>query len=265
MKIQYLFDWRSFFTKKYKDYPPIICFPQYFYLCIYSILGFYCSQKDNERINSILRVIEYFYNDLQCIIDIIFRDEGKIHLKPPNEIKASLMNFTKEYDIKLIYLETFIRDDASLSKYQESLLRHSLEFHGLKNVNELILYLYGNNCCSTKELDSFEDSLPHSKHYVTNGTNCTLHTLTETYGFGPAVWGRFYWKLFHALPQNCTEDNVLVLDNYVKILPTLIPCDYCRQNYYLKVKPSMIPSITNKDEAIVTYNCIHNLVTKHKI
>ena len=263
--MQYLFNWRLFYNEKCTNFPSKLCFPQYFYLTIISILQHYHKTKNKQSYHT-LKVLEIFYDDLQIIVDIIFNGDEKIKLKNPKEIKSLVENLIETKDTEMFYLETFILDETSRLNYQNALLRQSLDFYEKKNVTDIIPYLCASDCCSVEdEKDSTLDSPPHSKHYVTYGTNCTLKQYFSNNTFGPNIWGPFYWKIFHALPAAYIDDNTIrVLDNYLRIFPILIPCEFCRRNYYVYIKPSKLPTITSIEEAATTYSNIHNLVTKHK-
>lgn len=256
--MQYLVNWRLFFSDECKNFPAEICFPQYFYLCIISIIYQYIGKK-----YIFLKVIKIFYNDLQSIVDSIFHNDKKITLKSPKEIETLIENFENNSDI--FYLETFIQDEESKLNYQEGLLRQSLEFYKKDSLGEIIDYLCANDCCSVEDGSGSvlpRDSPPHSRHYVTLGTNCTLKRYFLNNTFGPNIWGPFYWIIFHKLPTVCTNNKVI--NNYPKILPALIPCEFCRRNYYVYIRPSSLPDITSSDDAVIAYSNIHNQVTKHK-
>ena len=254
--MQYLVNWRLFFNEECKNFPAEICFPQYFYLCIISIIQHYFYKND-----VILRVVEKFYHDLQCIVDSIFPNK-KIILKNPKEIADMIKDFKNS---EVCYLETFIRDEDGKSNYREGLLQKSLEYYEKENLRDVIAYLCANDCCTVEEKDEnilSQTQFPHSKHYVTLGTNCTLKKYFVNNNFGPNIWGPFYWIIFHRLANVCRNKDVL--NNYLKILPAVIPCEFCRMNYYKYVRPSTLPEITSLDAAVVAYSNVHNLVTKHK-
>lgn len=256
--MQYLVNWRLFLKNKCKDFPAQLCFPQFFYLCMVSISPYYWIPKEDVRREPFLNVVEQFYNDLQSIVNIIFTEE--IQLISAREMKEKIRDVQTP---EICYLETFIKDEAGRLNYQNALLSTSLKFYGMKNTTQLVSYLRANDCCTEEEKELVHP--PPSKHYVTLNTNCTLKRLFYHNTFGPEIWGPYYWAIFHALAEgNIHEKEIPVLNNYIHILPTIIPCEECRRNYYLHVKPnSQVKEITTKKEAIACYSNVHNAVTRH--
>ena len=262
--MQYLVDWRSFLIDKCKNFPAKLCFPQFFYMSIISIIpNYYQQQRDKQRTSLLLNITKHFYNDLQSIVNIIFPKES-INLITPEEMETLIQNYANHIP-PIFYLETFIKDEDGRLNYQNALLKESLKYYEKENVGDIISYLCAKDCCSEEEVKEKDLLiLPHSKHYITLNTNCTLKQLFVKNIFGPNIWGPYYWAIFHALAEGCTQDDIKVLDNYLKILPTLIPCELCRGNYYTHIRPSKLSTIKDKSHALLLYSKIHNEVTRHK-
>lgn len=266
--MQYLLNWRLFLLDRCPRFPNQLCFPQFFYMAIYSIIHHYYK---HEPTHLIFKPIEEFYNALEIIVNIIFPGNVNINLIPPKEIEILIRDTVKKLkestqeekmSLEIFYLETFMSDEADKINYQDALLKQSLNYYEKANVHDIIWYISEKNCCNKSV--SLDLSLPPSKHYVTINTN---NNFKEELGpFGPHVWGPFYWKIFHAIAEGCTSnDRVLeVVDNYPQILPAIIPCDFCRVNFYLNIKPSTLQVIQSKNQAISLYWQVHSDVTKHK-
>lgn len=267
--MQYLVNWRLFLSNKREreKFPAKLCFPQYFYMAVISIISHYYIPREDEHRHLIQTIIDQFYEDLQSIVNIIFPDENTtINLITPKEMKELLIKH-EEKDLDIYYLESFIKDNDGKQNYQNQLLEESLNFYDKKTLNEIISYLCDNHCCSKEEIKDFP---PPSKHYVTLKTNNSLKKIFINNTFGPNIWGPYYWKIFHALAEGgfCGNDKNIkeilkVLENYIHILPVIIPCELCRINYYTHIKPSKLPTIKNKKEATLLYSTVHAQVTTH--
>lgn len=262
--MQYLVNWRLFLLEENerKYFPATLCFPQFFYMSIISIIHHYCIPNEDERRPLIHAIINQFYNDLESIVKIIFPGKETITLITPEEMNELLNEYEKNTP-HIFYLEAFIKDDIGRLNYKNYLLSESLKFYNKRNLNDMISYLCDNNCCSYEEMEE-ENNPPTSKHYVTLNTNCTIKQLFRNNTFGPNIWGPYYWAIFHALAEGYNDEIVSVLDNYVRILPILIPCEYCRWNYYIYIGPSKLPKINNKNQAKQIFSDVHDKVTRHK-
>ena len=278
--IQYLFDYHSFLNKTI-HFPPTLLFPQFFYMSVTSILMHLLGAAKRREIDGkkglepifhvryerdadIERVIRSYYEHLQNVVDLVFVGRT-IRLMSPTEIKDIIYAYIRDLSKAqpdLYHLESYIKDENSRLNYQEQLFRDSQRVYGKDTVDEIVSYLCAHGCCKKDVID--DDGPPHSKHYVTIGTNCTLAEKCNG-SYGPEIWGPFYWGIFHALPTNYPEDKFLcTLQAFFKILPVIIPCEMCRDHYYTFVRPGEIKDPQTQEEAKVLYTFIHNTVTKNK-
>ena len=258
--MQYLLNWRLFLLgEERKQFPATLCFPQFFYMSIISIITHYGIPQKDQRHPHIYNIIDKYYNDLESIVNIIFPGNEMITLIKPKEMKELLSKYETTVP-QIFYLESFIKNEEDKQKYQNYLLSESLKFYKKTDLNEIISYLCQENCCSLEEIKEYP---PPSQHYVTFNTNCSIKQLFRNNTFGPNIWGPYYWVIFHALAEKCPDEMVSVLDNYVRILPTIIPCEFCRMNYYIHICPSELPKITDKTKAKNLYSDVHAKVTNH--
>ena len=252
--MQYLFDWRLFILEKCPNFPARLCFPQFYYMSIYSVIIHY--NRLHRIKEQFLTLIEEYFKDLENIVNTIFPDKH-ISLITVDE----MMRKIKEYhdDTNIFYLEDFIDSEEGRCAYQEALLKESKRYYDKDCITDIVTYLHDRRCCLDKESTC---DLPHSKHYVTLFTNNSL----PMKNFGPQIWGPYYWKIFHYLPENCdiyNEKMLQMLNNFVLIIPVIIPCEECRGNYYVNISPHTLPEIKSKDEAIALYDKVHSKVSLH--
>ena len=279
-------------------FPPTLCFPQFFYMCIISMRQIYYVNSFHNtvvNINDYRNILKQFCDHLQSIINILFSPdsniivsrniEEKIYSKTISSIQKLLSSSPEKNekdeeededddDSEIYYLETFLYDDKSRNNYQKALLHKSFETYGIKSckVEDLMCYLKNSGCCKQQQQRLKEDDeeevatcsllLPHSRHYVIKDSNSIL---TNTKVYGPNIWGPFYWSIFHGLAENGKTRDLDCLNDFIRILPVIIPCEICKRNYYTYVKPSKIPEIKTVYECQKEYGRIHDTVSKHKM
>ena len=138
---------------------------------------------------------------------------------------------------------------------------------------------------------------PHSRHYVMQYSNYKMNI-----NMVPEIWGPYMWSIFHCLADKSYEfftstcydaataadldaslssssrskvareklrcdrgQLIALLNDFIKIIPVLIPCGECKFNYYKNIRPSEVERLPCIGDLKKMYNNIHSKVTEHKI
>ena len=269
-----LFDLKKFMQRKsYKSTPSILCFPTFFNCSIFSILNqyiyiYYSSillpQKDESICSSISKSNSFYYQMstffkiLPNLIKLIIVNNDNIHFRNYDEIIRDLMHMIKTQTFSdekrpFLYLEWYLKDDASIEAYQRALYDANVQYHN-------------NNNNKDDDLSSLHPK-QHSQNYVIKGAMPTN------------IWGPIYWNVFHSLPENALiiknsrnsmvdEETILSILYYmISLLPILVPCPYCRSHYYKCITPSQLlsPNFPTIESYIAIYSVIHQKVSLHKM
>lgn len=85
----------------------------------------------------------------------------------------------------------------------------------------------------------------------------------------PSVWGKSLWFSFHhgALyyPKNPTPEVQQNMLNFIKAIPLMIPCEFCRKHatLYIESKKSVLPlAVSSSEELFKFFWEFHNFVNK---
>ena len=85
----------------------------------------------------------------------------------------------------------------------------------------------------------------------------------------PSVWGKSLWFSFHhgALyyPKNPNAETQINMLNFIKAIPLMIPCDYCRKHSsdYIEARKDILKiAVSSSDELFKFFWEFHNFVNK---
>ena len=266
MNTQYLFDWKTFYEKKCcSKFPPQLCYPEFHALAMTAILNWYdfIATTDATTTSNDVRTLcfEYF-KYLPNMIRLIFGPDSNIRVLPPEEIHELITNYVVELNISdtsIFFLETILRDQSSITNYRTILMNITLNYYHVDTLAQLTADLRLRGVCTEKSDHDITHLPPPSCHYLSYMSNATSIPLK-----GPQRWGPIFWIIFHTFAQNLNKENtndVNMVNDYVAILPFLVPCGQCRSHYYNLVRPNSIPYLTDNDSLILLYQRIHALVT----
>lgn len=264
---QCLFDWNTFYEKKCgSKFPPSLCYPEFYAIAMISILNNYETILLNNNnspgpfIDALESLCVEYFKSIQRTIDLIFG--LRITVKSPEEIHEIVTNYVLERnlsDTSIFFLETILNDHDSVVNYRTTLLETSLRYYRMDSVSQFANHLKSKNACQSCE--EIEETPPSSCHYVSYLSNATRIPL-----IGPERWGPVYWIIFHAmvenLPLNITPTYLRTINDFVAILPFIVPCGQCQHHYYQLVRPGEIPDYYDVKSLVLLYRKIHALVTR---
>ena len=241
--IQCLVSWKTFYSNtSSKKYPPILCFPGYFVLMIYTAQNAYLKMEkiinskslatdpkdiyEYEILEKIqiskIEQIKRFLSSLQLMVDLIFIEDDittNIKVKPFEDINSELirvvkleMTTKKAPEKEFFLLENYLVDENDRQKYQKALLQTSLKHYNATSIEELIKIFYKQGSC--KNIDSTPiPQIPISSIHFIHQLPFSNETNFSKIRRGPRAWGPIYWNIFHALSQNAQRKRGINLMN----------------------------------------------------
>ena len=263
----------------------------------YVMINYKILDPDRERAVKIL--ITAWFHCLPSLLTVLLTDNNNNNnsleealiivkvLVPPIELERILWEISQSYvtskkkqqhiSVNLLTLEYYLTTEEGKTKYREILHRTNLRTNNVETLCDLIKYLTAINQCpeNGEDKDDIKLSLPVSLQYTrvsntitiaTNNNNSSSNSRNSNifhyHRQGPAAWGPYYWKIFHAV-ASCNDDNdtAYLIDAFPSILPITVPCPSCQMNYFKHIEPSTIP--TSITEHQILYSLIHNRVSKH--
>ena len=248
---QYFFN-AHLFPASFDTCPPILCFPTFLSLSLITLIN-NTARIQSKRYKAAKDTIhEGFFHMLPTLVHCLYRytdpNVPLPRLKPITMPPASVENFN---------LEFFMEDEEDRVRYRQMLHRVNLRWNGVATTRDLLSHLVSTKVCPL--LDDDDDNIPESLQYTPVNTKREEDPDKK----GPALWGPYFWKIFHFVGalQNNDDDVLYMQDVFPSLINSLIPCVICEINYNTYIKPSQFPNAIKNHKEV--YKRIHARVTEH--
>ena len=259
-KQQYVFNAKGF-EEDWTGCPAVLCLPTFFALSVVSLINNAHTTRPGAKERAVRQLSDGFLHALSSLVACVFRRAGRMppRLLPPEQMAEIILN-EKEGDEGKLELEHYLRDEEDRKNYRMLLRETNWRWNQVSSDCDLARYLSSIGVCPSSTDDSSPMPWPNSLRYTPLGTNAYRRKT------GPALWGPYYWKIFHLVgeeTENAQDDDARYLrDGLPSFLPVLVPCRTCEWNFHRHVKPSTLPLALS--EPNTAYKAIHDRVTTHK-
>ena len=252
---QYIFN-SSLFDSSFEGCPAILCFPTFLSLSLITIINNKTSKMQSQRRKDAKDVIyRGFFHIIPTLVKCLYREVDPTEPLPRLKKNINHLVFSSIENVKLEYL---MEEEEDRLKYRQLLDRVNLKWNGVGNRRDLLSHLVSTNVCPLIDDDDDEDD--DSLQYTPLNTKRYPEKKQ-----GPALWGPYFWKIFHFIGNLKNEDDdpdiYYMQDAFIGIINSLVPCPLCEINYNDHIKPSQFSNAIH-DHA-TTYIKIHERVNNH--
>ena len=285
---QYLFNARLFYKNGGAGEggcPPLLCFPTFFALSVVSLVNNSHTVQSPRQRKAMALSADAFVYILPILLRRLVAEQKPFGLLSPTEIRRRMFVEGQEEEkedegegggsdgprrrsLARLRLEHYLATETEGQRYLALLEETNLKWNRVPSRHDLVQHLLEQGVCrdekeqEEEEQDEEEEEGEEddSLQYTTIGT--TAATTRWQGRIGPSLWGPYYWRIFHAIPQDGEDEDIRYLvDAMPSLLPFLLPCRLCTDNYHRHIKPSTLP--TALDQPVKLYEDIHRLVTAH--